>query len=87
MTMVAWVRHFFALGAESNRAADELQRELSRARLVRDDMGKVVKDLQDAREAVQAKARAVLRSNPAIEGILNDERLETSRPTFKSSSG
>jgi hypothetical protein len=83
MSMVSWVRDFFHLGAASHEAANELQKELDRSQVVKTDMERLRDDLQLRREAVHAKARAVL-NHENEEDSVRPSPLAQTRPALKS---
>lgn len=83
MGMVSWVRDLFHLGENSREAHDELRKELERSQAVKSDMDRLREELQLKREAVHAKARAVINQEPEEES--DRPPLAPPRPAFKSS--
>lgn len=84
MGMASWIRHVLSLGAASTSAASELHSEMEKSKALSNGMEQAARELRAAREAVQAKAKAVM--SPGDE---HDERPPPPpfRPPLKSTSG
>jgi len=78
MSLITWFKRVLSLHADSNQAYDALRSEMEKTVVITNGMRQMANDLVLAREAVQAKVKAVSALGKEDEHPAKRSKLESS---------